>query len=122
MIIALPYQRSARGAFIVAETELEMAESEIYSVLNTVKGERVMIPDYGINVVRYLFEQDEAVVADGVRREVYNSITTWVPRVNVLQVKVERLPDETNNAIQIYAVFQLKADEESIGTTSITVS
>jgi len=69
--------------------EDDIAEA-IKIIIWTAKGERVMRPDYGCDIERYLFEGSDDTTLRLIESEIKDSITIWEPRVHEVEVKVER--------------------------------
>lgn len=76
----------------------------IEQILLTRKGERVMLPEFGSNLLKYLFENNDQSTANAVIDEVRDAIARWDDRIIVTDVRVER--DETVAKIAIkYRIF-----------------
>jgi phage baseplate assembly protein W len=57
--------------------------ASIKRILTTRLGERVMMPDYGSNIWRYLFEPIDAITKDQIKVAVVDAIRKWEPRIEL---------------------------------------
>lgn len=85
-----------------------LIKNDILQLLLTVPGERVMRPDYGVNLRNFVFEQMVDRDLSQLRQEIIRAITEFEPRVDVEQVTINRLDDQ--NKIEIRVVVNLKKD------------
>jgi len=74
-------------------TGIELARSQIRQLLFTKPGERVMMPNYGIDLESYLFDQlDEDVLYD-LRKKIAFNIDTYVPSVKIIRLEITETED-----------------------------
>lgn len=66
----------------------EKVRQAILVILLTEPGERVMRPDFGCGLRRYLMEPNTVAVRASIQRAVTTAIGAWEPRVRVLGVDV----------------------------------
>ena len=71
----------ANDGDLKAETELESVRQSLYSILNTIPGERVMRPDFGADLRQFLFEPFDEYTAKTIGDMVLHSVQNWEPRV-----------------------------------------
>jgi phage baseplate assembly protein W len=79
----------------------EKVRQAIQVILLTEPGERVMRPDFGCGLRRYLMEPNTIAVRASIQRAVTTAIEAWEPRVRLLDVSV--LPGE-DPALAIIAI------------------
>lgn len=90
--IHAPFQRSPIQDVRLGYNGKSVADS-IYYILNTRKGERVMLPDFGSNLHRLLFEPIDPQTALDIEIEIRDAIERWEPRVVIDEVLVNPFPD-----------------------------
>mgnify|MGYP003649644803 CR=1 FL=1 len=87
--VALPLRiDETDGAYGLNKDIMSMAEQNIKMVILTSPGERMMIPDFGVGIRRYLFEQNTSSVAATLKERIQNQINKYVPYVNLKDVQV----------------------------------
>jgi phage baseplate assembly protein W len=84
---AFPVRTDIRGRVKLTSTE-ETIERAIRLVLQTVKGERVMRPEFGSDLHRLVFAENNATTAGQADFYVRQALARWEPRIEVLKVDV----------------------------------
>ncbi len=72
----------------MTEGEANIRDS-IWIILATSPGERVMRPDFGCGVHRFVFAVRDANTLGRISTEVREALVRWEPRIDVLDVSVE---------------------------------
>jgi uncharacterized protein len=67
----------------------ESIRESIWIILATAPGERVMRPDFGCGIHRWVFELNDAATLGQVAKDVREALTRWEPRIDVLDVDTE---------------------------------
>lgn len=79
----------------------------IRNLLSTEKGERLNLPQYGVNLSDALFDLMDDSTKDRVLTEVYNAVIAWEPRVMMLYGLCEINEDLLNHIYRVHLVFEL---------------
>jgi phage baseplate assembly protein W len=90
-----PLQVTAGGSIALSSYEQRVQES-IYLILNTAKGERVMLPDFGCGVHDLVFAPNNPQTLSAVVQEVRLALVTYEHRIDVLDVATETAPGQPN--------------------------
>ncbi len=69
-------------------TNLEVIMQSIWVILNTPKGSRVWQPEFGCNVMAYIWDLLDNKTVDTMRTEIENALSRWEPRINLKEVNV----------------------------------
>lgn len=85
-----------------------LIKNDILQLLLTVPGERVMRPEYGVNLRNFVFEQLVDRDLSQLRQEIIRGIQEFEPRVNVDNVVLKRQDD--NNRLEVRVVVHLRKD------------
>jgi phage baseplate assembly protein W len=72
----------------VSSDEQNIRES-LWIILATAPGERVMRPDFGCGLHDLVFSVADAATLGRVRKEVWDALVLWEPRIDVTDVDVE---------------------------------
>lgn len=73
--------------------DLELVESSIIQILNTVPGERVHLPDFGSRLKLLVFSTLDEFLAIQIKTEIKDAINRWEDRVSVIDVEVS-IPED----------------------------
>jgi len=109
--IKIPLRLGSTGYFDPTYTSIDEAKANMYNLLLTQKGERVMQPDFGTSIYSLLFEQITRDLKARVENEIKQAVEDWLPYVQLIEVEVN-ISDENieNNRINIKVGFGLKRD------------
>ena len=100
---------SAVGDWVLnGGSDIQVLVSDLRNLLLTQKGERLMNPDFGTQIHKLIFEPDTSVLEAQVQQEVTQAVAKFEPRVNIISIAVERLPNQRqmNVAVQVQALNQ----------------
>ena len=90
----------------------EKVRQAIYTLLDTDPGERVMRPDFGCGLRRYLMQPNNPATRAGIAREIEQSLTRWEPRVRLVDVAVTPTDDRAMVLIEIHYAHVLDARQD----------
>jgi phage baseplate assembly protein W len=86
----------------------QIVRQAIETILDTDPGERVMRPDFGCGLRRYLMEPNTAMTRAAMQREIDDALSQWEPRINVTAVAVT--PGEEPSLVWIQISYVRLAD------------
>ena len=90
--------------------------NNLRQLLNTDRGDKVMIPVYGVSLKRFPFEPLDEITIGGIRREILTTISKYEPRVEIVSLNVNPLDEyglEGLQAINIYLTVRIKDGVDS---------
>jgi len=77
-----------RQTIDLSADELNIRQS-IWIILATAPGERVMRPSFGCGLHDLVFAVPDAATLGRVKKEVFDALVLWEPRIEVIEVDVE---------------------------------
>lgn len=89
------------GRDIKIAYDLNAIRNSLTNLFNTIPGERFLLPDYGSDLRRYLFEPVTDMQGTIIGREIYSAITRWEPRVTVVNISVRGYIDDQEYEIDV---------------------
>ena len=117
--IRFPLDHSPEGFFYKTKTIREQVKSNIRNLLLTEKGERVFQPNFGSNLKSLLFEQITPISLENVENDIRESLSTWLPYVNVNDLVV--VQDSVNsNKVLTSLEYSTTLEPESLDTITFT--
>ena len=102
-----------------------MIFNNLKQLLNTERGERVMMPDYGVSLLRFLFEPLDDITIGSIRREILTTVSRYEPRVEILSLNANSLDEygaEGLQAINIILTVRIKEEVNSQFDIQVKVS
>ena len=85
-------------------------EQSIISILNTEKGSRFFLPQYGSRLQQLLFETNDTVLRSLLRQFIFEAIRDWEKRVKFIDVTFTQEEDIVNCTIK----YRIVATSESL--------
>ena len=125
--IDLPIQRSVSGSsgyFETTSTTIEAVKNNIRNLLKTQKGERLLQPNIGLNLKRYLFENFTEELQDIIKNEILTTFKFWLPFVQIQDIKINmnNINDSIGkNTMDISLSFNITKNPDTLESISITI-
>tara|TARA_Y100001938_G_scaffold135053_1_gene196250 strand:+ start:417 stop:851 length:435 start_codon:yes stop_codon:yes gene_type:complete len=107
-----------------SKTTLEAVKQNLLNLCNTEVGERVMQPNLGVKLKRFLFEPYSEDLVVQVQSVVMESINFWLPFINIVSIDVKMSENQSGDfasTMNISIDFNLKKDPESHESVQIDV-
>lgn len=81
-----PLSFSENGDFANNQTIKELVKQNFKNLILTVPGERIMIPDFGVGIKKYLFEQKGAGIIDNMIGSISSQVKKFLPYIELVDV------------------------------------
>tara|TARA_Y100000310_G_C20340360_1_gene649505 strand:+ start:246 stop:689 length:444 start_codon:yes stop_codon:yes gene_type:complete len=123
--IDYPFNRSEgpEGWFKSTPTTIEAVKNNIRLLLSTEKNERLMQPNLGLGLRRFLFEQfnNETVLA--VQNEIADTVGLWLPFVEIrdIEVTMNEGGPVGNNTMTINVLFNIIRNSNTVESVQIEI-
>lgn len=79
---------------LTADYDEVAVKVSIFNLFNTVPGQNLLDPLYGLNLVQYLFEPISEINGRGIGNSIVEGINTYEPRVVIKNVDIEMNEEE----------------------------
>jgi phage baseplate assembly protein W len=107
-----------RYEFDLNSSQKERVASDILHVIFTPKGQRLRKPNFGTDLIKYIFEPNDSTTWGGVKKEIQDSVEKWVSGVKLNNIEVLASDD----GIQVYVRIDYSVKQgQSIYNNSIVV-
>jgi phage baseplate assembly protein W len=94
----------------------EAYTSDLLLLLLTQKGERYYEPDYGTNLIQYIFEQNDGITSNDILNEIKTDVSTYLPSITIKTVNFYTTADDPSineNQIVMHIDFVYTEDTYS---------
>ena len=111
----LPLERSLEDGYGLLKNVRSLAQQNLKMLLLTAPGERVMDPNYGVGLRRYLFENDTPDLETKLTQAITRQISIYMPYIEIRELliltprDVEDMPD---NSMQLRIVYSISSMED----------
>ena len=108
--IKYPFRRDDFQHFFVDvnNNRKEKVRSQLMHIVFTPKGQRLRLPQFGTNLIKYIFDQDDSITWEAVKNEVSDAVRRWSNNlvINNIQV-VKNEEDESEIFVRLdYGVVE----------------
>lgn len=87
----------------------EAVKTSINNILNTRKGERVMVPEFGVDFDEALFEPINQDTMNFLADSVKETVERWDDRVKIIKVEFTAKPD--SNQINLVVIYRITGND-----------
>lgn len=93
-----PIRVNPRGGLSYSVAEQDIVEA-LWIILSTSPGERQMLPRFGCGIHDFVFAPNSASTRGSIGNAVRKGLTTWEPRIDLVDVRVDSAPGEPNKLL-----------------------
>lgn len=93
-------------------TDVDAIIQSVRNLVSTRKGERPFRPDYGINIVDYLFELMDESASLQLLSDVFDAVQFYEPRVKIDRQRSEVKADPDTYTFEVSLFFEIEGFEE----------
>ncbi len=112
--VKLPLEIDPRdGPYKSLDDLVSTVRQNFKNLILTIPGERVMMPDFGVGVHQYLFENASQETVDLLRQQIIKKTAKYFPFISIRQVIINFAPDENSLLLRI-EYFISKINEEDM--------
>lgn len=99
--IDFPFKNSPKGFFLnLNDSDKRAIKADLMHLLLTRKGQRLYNPDFGTNILQYIFEPNDSFTWGDIKEEVKASVKKYLPKLNINDISVTQ-SDKTEYAATI---------------------
>jgi len=98
--IDYPFKESGDGFFInLNSTDDKAIKADLMHLLLTRKGQRLYNPNFGTDLLKFIFEPNDNLTLNNVKDEVKASVKKYLPNLSVTDISVTQSPDSDYAAV-----------------------
>ena len=87
--INFPFKDSHKGFFLdLNSTDQASIKADLMHLILTRKGQRLYNPDFGTNLLRYIFEPNDGLTLTQVQEEITNVVKKYLPKLSITEISV----------------------------------
>ena len=111
--VKLPLARDVGDGYGMIKSFKTMIRQNFKMLLLTSPGERIMEPNFGVGLKKYLFENFNESVFAKIERDIFSQTQTYLPVININEIRFNTaLMDENQLGIQIrYSIPNLNIQD-----------
>jgi len=102
LAIKLPLTKDSVDGFTTIKSFKKLIKQNLKMLILTNKGERVMIPEYGVGITQFLFENYDQSTFAQIEVEILEQVTIYMPVISISQLMF--VPDVNNPNVVIVKI------------------
>tara|TARA_R110002153_G_scaffold69570_2_gene183848 strand:- start:141 stop:608 length:468 start_codon:yes stop_codon:yes gene_type:complete len=117
--------RISTGGVFSKSSGVGMIKDSVKQLLLTDKGERVMLPGYGTNLKRFLFQPLDELTFEAIKREITSSFYKYIVGANITKIRVIPLGSigpSGGNSLKIALDLELTGTEFEVFDVEVNLS
>lgn len=101
--VKVPIQRDSVNGFLSLDSFSETIKQNFKMLILTNPGERVMIPDYGVGIKTYLFENFNMNAESQLKNKIIEQVSIYMPLLTINDLVVGQSNEQPNSlSVLIY--------------------
>lgn len=112
--VALPLELSSIDGFEMIKTIKKLTKQNLKMIILTNPGERVMVPDFGAGIQRYLFSNSDSMIRSEIQDVIQGQVGKYMPSVRIDGIFFDNLEENLeNNVLSMSIEYSLPAINET---------
>lgn len=88
--IDFPFKESPKGYYLnMTTTDAEDVRASLMHLLLTNKGERFMMPEFGTDLIKYIFQPKDSKTITDLKLEISDAINKFIPNLQLNDIIIE---------------------------------
>ena len=92
----LPLVIDYGDGYALNKTYVEVVKQNLNNLLLTVPGERIMDPDFGVGIKRFLFEMDNDITRSEISGKIYEQGGKYIPFIEITDIVFKSQREDIN--------------------------
>jgi phage baseplate assembly protein W len=98
--INYPFRNSDKGFFLdLNNTDESAIKADLMHLILTRKGQRLYNPDFGTDLLRYIFEPEDGFTLNQIKEEITNVVKKYLPKLQINSITVDQSTESEYAAV-----------------------
>jgi len=98
--INYPFKDSHKGFFLDLNSDDNAAiKADLMHLILTRKGQRLYLPDFGTDLLKFIFEPEDGMTLGDIKQEITNVVKKYLPKLNITNISVDQSSDSEYAAV-----------------------
>jgi phage baseplate assembly protein W len=103
--INFPFKDSEKGFYLdMTTTDAEDVRASLMHLLLTNKGERFMLPEFGSDLLKYVFEPNDSRTISDLKLDINTTVSKFIPNIQINDILIEN-SDLSNELVTIKILY-----------------
>jgi phage baseplate assembly protein W len=98
--INYPFKDSAKGFFLdLTENDKQAIKADLLHLILTRRGQRLYNPDFGTDLLRFIFEPNDILTEEGIKDEIRTVVKKFLPNLKLDDIIISASPESEYAAV-----------------------
>lgn len=98
--INYPFKDSHKGFFLDLNDEDNQAiKADLLHLILTRRGQRLYKPDFGTDLLKFIFEPEDGMTLNGIKEEIVNVVKAYLPQLQIDELSIEESDEDIYAAV-----------------------
>ncbi len=98
--INYPFKDSKKGFFLdLTEQDNQAIKADLMHLILTRRGQRLYNPEFGTDLLRFIFEPNDALTQEGIKEEIRTVVKRFLPNLKITQLDINESPESEYAAV-----------------------
>lgn len=98
--INYPFKNSPKGFFLDLNSDDNSAiKADLMHLILTRKGQRLYNPDFGTDLLKFIFEPEDGMSLTKIKEEITTSVKKYLPKLQINEISVEESQESEYAAV-----------------------
>ena len=98
--INYPFKDSHKGFFLdLNDQDNQAVKADLLHLILTTKGQRLYKPDFGTDLLKFIFEPEDEMTLAGIKAEITKEVKTYLPQLQLDEILIEESPESEYAAV-----------------------
>lgn len=117
--INYPFKDSKKGFFLDMNNEDSQAiKADLLHLILTRKGQRLYNPNFGTDLIKFIFEPEDGMTLNGIKEEITSVIKIYLPKLQLNEILIEPSAESEYAAV---VTIQYTITDDVFSTKDIVV-
>lgn len=98
--INYPFKDSKKGFFLdLTEEDNQAIKADLLHLILTRRGQRLYNPDFGTDLLRFIFEPNDSLTEEGIKDEIRTVVKRFLPNLKLNEIEITESPESEYAAV-----------------------
>jgi phage baseplate assembly protein W len=98
--INYPFKDSGKGFFLdLNDEDSQAVKADLLHLILTRRGQRLYKPDFGTDLLKFIFEPEDGMTMMGIKEEIYNVVKTYLPQLQIDELSIVESDEDEYAAV-----------------------
>lgn len=118
---------STNSLFPPIYSKFDQTKENVINLLLTTRGERIYYPDFGSNLIRFIFEPITDQLKQLIITDISDTINTWIPYITINDIQIKTSQDDPSLNLEVlisieWSINDFSGDSIVIGSDGQTIT